>query len=185
LALASAPSSGKILPAPKRLEDQRDVMPRRQTVAIVMSVVVVACTARPSPPPAPIFEAVGQLAAATVAGAVHTYILEDGRTFELNRASVDILFEGGPGNPVVVGTVGDRRFAGVFMHQDGLPSGCWLPGLGADGIEWGGAIEIHGVLWSKGQGFKVDGIVPALGDHYSSSTRFCFDAQAHVTGVIE
>jgi hypothetical protein len=160
-------------------------VPRRLIGVIVLSVLEAACSAQPSPPPAPSFEAVGQLASATVAGAIHTYVLEDGRTFELNSESVDILFEGGPGNPVVAGTQGDQRFAGVFVHQDGLPAGCWLPGIGADGIEWGAAIEIDGVLWTKAPGFRAGSTAPRRGDHYASSARFCFDAQARVTGVVE
>lgn len=186
MALAGAPSSGKIRPAPTLgWRADANAIPRRLIGVTVLTVVVAACSTQPSPPPAPSFEAVGRLASLTVAGPVHTYSLEDGRTFELDSESVRILFEGGPGSPVVVGTQGDQRFVGVFVRQDGLPADCWLPGIGAVGREWGAAIEIDGVVWSKGPGFKAGGTVPGRGDRYPSSTRFCFDAQARVTGVVE
>jgi hypothetical protein len=162
-----------------------NAMLRRLIGVTFLTVVVAACSTQPSPPTAPRLEAVGRLASATVAGPIHTYVLEDGRTFALDSEAVRILFEGGPGSPVVVGTQGDQRFAGVFVHQDGLPADCWLPGIGAVGREWGAAIEIGGVLWSKAPGFKPGGTIPGRGDRYPSSARFCFDGQARVTGVVK
>ena len=158
---------------------------RRLSALTLVVVALAACSPPASPPPAPSFEAIGRVAAMTVAGPIHTYILEDGRTFEVDAQGVRILFEGGVGSPIVVGTQGDLRFVAVFVHQDGLPADCWLPGIGADGREWGTAIEIDGVLWSKGPGFVADGPIPARGDPYPSSARFCFDAQARVTRVVQ
>lgn len=84
-----------------------------------------------------------------------------------------------------MGTQGDRRFAGAFVHQGGLPADCWLAGIGTVGREWGAAIEIDGVFWRKATGFKASGTVPRHGDQYPGSTRFCFDAQARVTSVVD
>jgi hypothetical protein len=159
-------------------------MLRRLSWFTLIGVAFAACSPQASPPPAPSFEAIGRVAGMTVAWPIHTYVLEDGRTFEVDAEGVRILFEGGGGSPIVVGTQGDARFVAVFVHQDGLPADCWLPGIGAVGREWGTAVEIDGVLWSKAAGFVADGPIPARGDTYPSSARFCFDAEARVTRVV-
>lgn len=109
------------------------------------------------------------------------YLLDDGRTIEA-LPPARILFEGGPGQPLVLGRDAAGEFVGVFMAQEGLPADCHLPGLGPAGIERGTYIEIDGILWAKAPGFTstetpVDGA-------YAGSTRFCFNVRAEVAYTV-
>ena len=84
-------------------------------------------------------------------------------------------------SPPVIHTVG---IVAVFAHQDGLPEDCHIPGIGAVGIERGSFIEIKGVLWRKAAAFRSAQPLPALGEQFDASTRFCFDDQAEVTTTV-
>lgn len=139
-----------------------------------------------SPPSPPTIQAIGTLAAARTSGALHAFTLTDGRSFEANTDMGQlVLFRGGAlGAPFVTGLEDGRTFAAGFVHQDGLPADCWLPGIGELGIERGSFVEIGGVLWRKSLSFVSDVALPAVGEPFPASARFCFDANALVTRVV-
>lgn len=159
----------------------------RLPVAIVLAASLLGgCTSDPasSPPSPPTIQAIGILADEHIADPNRTYILADGRTFEVSIEATRVLFEGGPGQPFVLGTDASGPFVGVFMHQDGLLEDCHLAGIGPDAIERGTFIEIEGVLWRKAAAFHSSAASPALGSRYDGSIRFCFNDAAEVTSTV-
>jgi hypothetical protein len=140
-----------------------------------------ALVASPDPVAPAVFDVISTVRSISVAGSLHRYELNDGHSYEADAA--EVLFEGGPASPFVAGTQDGRRFVGVFMHQDGLPEGCWIAGIGATGTEQVGFVALRGVLWPKSPS-SDSSAAPAPSSDYPSSARFCFDGTAHVTGVI-
>jgi len=163
------------------------IAPHRLPVAIVLAVSLLGgCTSdpAPSPPGAPTIQAIGILVEEHIADPNRTYILADGRTFEVSIETTRVLFEGGLGQPFVLGTDASGPFVGVFSHQDGLPEDCHLAGTGPDAIERGAFIEIKGVLWRKAPSFVPSTDLPAVGTRYDGSNRFCFNDQSEVAYIV-
>ena len=159
----------------------------RIPVAVVLAASLVGgCTSDPvpSPPAPPTIQAIGILAEEHIADPNRTYILADGRTFEVSIETTRVLFEGGAGQPLVLGTDASGPFVGVFSHQDGLPEDCHLAGTGPDAIERGAFIEIGDVLWRKASRFDPSSDLPAVGARYDGSNRFCFNDQAEVAYIV-
>jgi len=158
---------------------------------ILGAVLVAACShVEPSPPPPPLsppsFEAIGILADERVSDPDRTYILADGRRFDVSMLQTRLLFDegGGIGAPFVLGSDATGSFVGIFGRQDGLPDGCNIAGIGGRGIDRGTFIEIKGVLWRKAPLFDPGSAPPSSGTPYPSSTRFCFDDHARVTSTV-
>jgi hypothetical protein len=136
------------------------------------------------PPPVPTIEAIGILADAHIAGLARTFILSDGRTFEVSIETARVLFEGGLGQPFVMGSDASGSFVAVFAHQDGLPDDCHIPGIGAHAIERGAFVEVEGVMWRKATTFRTSSPLPALGRAFDTSIRFCFNDRAEVAYTV-
>jgi hypothetical protein len=151
------------------------------TVAVFGGCSLASPTRAPSPPT---IRAIGILADVQISDPDRTYILDDGRTFDVSTRTTRLLFDGGPGQPFVLGTDGAGQFVAVFAHQDGLPEGCYIPGIGAHAIERGAYVEIGGVLWQKAPTFQSPVALPGLGASFDTSLRFCFDEQAQVTSIV-
>lgn len=139
------------------------------------------CAGPPQAPSPPELLMIGTVAEVRVDDARH-FVLQDGRVIDVSPP-IRILFEGGQGQPLVLGRDADGTFVGVFMGQDGLPADCHLPGLGPTGINRGPFIEIHGILWRKAAGFSSVG-APTDGAAYPGSTRFCFNDRAEVAYTV-
>ncbi|NJD30114.1 MAG: hypothetical protein FIA92_17755 [Chloroflexi bacterium] len=152
--------------------------------ALVLAFGLAAGCATPAPPAPspPNLEVVGRVIEAQARGEGRRYLLDDGRVIEISPPT-RILFEGGLGQPVVLGRDAAGEFVLVFATQAGLPADCHLPGLGPEGIERGPYIEIHGILWRKASRFS-SAETPPLGSAYSGSTRFCFDDRAEVAYTV-
>ena len=157
---------------------------------ILAAVLVAACShVEPSPPPPPLsppsFDAIGILADERVSDPDRTYILADGRRFDVSMLQTRLLFDegGGIGAPFVLGSDETGSFVGIFGRQDGLPDGCNIAGIGGRGIDRGTFIEIKGVLWRKAPLFDPASAPSSSGTPYPSSTRFCFDDHARVTST--
>ena len=166
-----------------------------RTVAVVLGTLALAgCSAvepTPSPLPStslspPIFEAIGILADERISDPDRTYVLADGRSFEVSMVHTRLLFDdgGGIGQPFIKGWDETGPFVGIFGLQDGLPDGCNIAGIGARGIDRGIFIEIKGVLWRKAPSFDPASAPRSSGTPYPSSTRFCFDDHARVTAIV-
>jgi hypothetical protein len=125
---------------------------------------------------------IGIVSEVMVADPERRYVLEDGRIIDATPP-VRILFDGGLGQPLVLGRDAVGAFVAVFLVQDGLPPDCHLPGLGAVGIERGQFIEIEGILWRKAASFS-SAEQPELGRTYEGSTRYCFDDRAEVAYTV-
>lgn len=163
------------------------IAPLRLPVAIVLAASLLGgCSSdsAPSPPSPPTIQAIGILADEHAADPTRTYILADGRTFEVSIETTRVLFEGGLGQPFVLGTDASGPFVGVFTHQDGLPEDCHLAGIGPDAIERGAFIEIKGVLWRKASTFLSSAALPALDARFDGSIRFCFNDRAEVSYTV-
>lgn len=145
-------------------------------------VVTQPATVRPRPAP-PRIEASGVLAAEKASGGDRTYVLADGRTFTIAIDATRVLWEGGPGEPFVLGSDESGSFVAVFMHQDGLPEDCHIPGIGAQAVERGAFVEVNGVLWRKAATFESSAPLPAEDSAFAGSTRFCFNEQIEVTSA--
>ena len=166
-------------------------LPRGFVLAIagIAAMVVGGCswappTSAPSAPSPPTIQAIGILADLHISDPNRTYILDDGRTFEVSITTTRLLFAGGPGQPFVLGTDGAGPFLAVFAHQDGLPEDCHIPGPGAYAIERGAFVEIGGVLWGKASTFHSSASPPALGASFDTSLRFCFNERAEVAYIV-
>ena len=161
-------------------------------ITIILGLFLVAACAEVelSPPPRPLspptFEAIGILADERVSDLDRTFILTDGRRFDISMLQTRLLFDdgGGIGAPFVLGSDGTGPFVGIFGRQDGLPDGCNIAGIGAEGIDRGPFIEIKGVMWRKAPTFDPASAPPSSGTPYQSSTRFCFDDHAQVTSTV-
>lgn len=160
--------------------------PRCLLSLVVAAALIGGCSTQPpSPPPLPpVIQTVGILAEERIADPDRTYVLADGRTIQVSIEVTRVLFEGGLGQPFVAGTDASGPFVAVFAHQDGLPDDCHIPGIGAFGIERGSFIEIKGVLWHKAAAFRSARSLPAFGEQFDASTRFCFDDQAEVMNTV-
>ncbi len=164
-----------------------------RTVAVVLgTLVLTGCSAvepTPSPLPStslspPTFEAIGILADERIADPNRTFILADGRRFDVSLLETRLLFDtGGIGSPFVKGWDETGPFVGIFGRQDGLPDGCNIPEIGAIGVDRGSFIDINGVLWRKAPSFDPASAL-APGTSYDTSTRFCFDDHARVTATV-
>lgn len=150
------------------------------------STLIAGCAAqRAETPLPPKIEAVGILAEAREAAPDRTYILEDGRRFDISTEITRVLFQGGIGDPFVLGSDPTGPFVAVFSNQDGLPPDCWIiPAGGAHGIERGIFIELDGVLWRKAPTFRPGQPVPRQGEEYPFGTAFCFNASAQVSATV-
>ena len=161
-------------------------------IALILGAFVLAACSEvePSPPPPPLspptFEAIGILADERISDPERTYILADGRRFDVSMLHTRMLFDdgGGIGQPFILGSDETGSFVGIFGRQDGLPDGCNIAGIGARGIDRGVFIEIKGVLWVKAPSFDPASAPPSSGTPYPSSTRFCFDDHARVTSTV-
>ena len=156
-------------------------------LAALAAAVLGGCSWAPaatSPPSPPTIQAIGILADERIADPDRTYILDDGRAFEVSITTTRLLFDGGVGQPFVLGTDGAGPFVAVFAHQDGLPEDCHIPGIGAHAIERGAFVEIAGVLWRKASTFQSPVALPALGASFDTSLRFCFNEQAEVVSIV-
>lgn len=160
---------------------------RLRASSLVGAVLLIgACAEPPAPPPeAPAFLAVGILADTRVADPQRTYILEDGRNFEISIDVTRVVFEGGPGHPFVLGQDATGPFVAVFAHQEGRPDDCHIiPAGGGRGIERGMFIEAEGILWRKTADFRSDVEIPPPGQDYAGLGAFCFDERAQVYAAV-
>jgi hypothetical protein len=166
-----------------------------RTVAVIVGTFLLAGCGAVEPPPSPLpstslspptFEAIGILADERISDPDRTYVLADGRSFDVSMVQTRMLFDdgGGVGQPFIKGRDETGPFVGIFGLQDGLPDGCYIPGIGARGIDRGIYIEIKGVLWRKAPSFDPASAPGSNGTPYPSSTRFCFDDQARVTATV-
>jgi hypothetical protein len=126
--------------------------------------------------------------ATTEVKADHTVVftLRDGKTLTVGP-QMRLLFGrsvGSEGAPVIGGTDQGGSFVAAFLHQDGLPVGCWTTGVGDTGVEYGIGIVIESTLWPKADTFSAPGGVPAFDHEYPDGTRFCFDATGHVASAV-
>lgn len=160
------------------------------TVLLLTVSLVGACSpaepteASPQPVP-PTIEALGILASEQDADPIRTYGLADGRTYEVSIEQTRVLFNGGGlGQPFVLGSDAAGSFVAIFSHQDGLPDGCHIPGIGVVGIEREAFIEVNGVLWRKSPSFEAAMALPAIGEEFPSAARFCFDDQAQIASIV-
>jgi len=80
---------------------------------------------------------------------------------------------------VILGTDAEGPFLATFPTQDGLPDDCFVEN--DPGIDRGSHIEILGILWRKSPGFASS---TTFGSHYPPATRFCFDRNGRIAGVI-
>ncbi len=165
-----------------------------RTVAVVLgSLLLAGCAAvepTPSPLPStalspPTFEAIGILADERISDPDRTYVLADGRSFDVSMLHTRLLFDDGGaiGQPFIKGWDETGPFVGIFGRQDGLPDGCNIPEIGAIGVDRGSFIDINGVLWRKAPSFDPASAL-APGTSYDTSTRFCFDDHARVTATV-
>ena len=163
-------------------------------VALVLGIALAGCSpAVPSPTPSlapssvlspPTFEAIGILADERIADPNRTFILADGRRFDVSLLQTRLLFDtGGIGSPFVKGWDETGPFVGIFGRQDGLPDGCNIPEIGATWVDRGPFIDINGVLWRKAPSFDPASAL-APGTSYDTSTRFCFNDRATVTAIV-
>jgi hypothetical protein len=171
--------------------ERRRVIVGGRIAVIFGAIALAACSAvEPSPPPPPLspptFEAIGILADERISDPDRTYILADGRRFDVSMLETRMLFDagGGIGAPFILGSDETGSFVGIFGRQDGLPDGCNIAGIGGRGIDRGVFIEIKGVLWVKAPSFDPASAPPSSGTPYPSSTRFCFDDHARVTSTV-
>lgn len=166
-------------------------MPVRLTVHWLLATLVVGCAAftreepvGPAPAP-PTIEAVGMTAAMMEAAPIHTYVLEDGRTFEISTDETRVVFEGGPGQPFVLGHDATGPFVAVFSSQEGRPAECHIiPAGGGQGIDRGMFIEAEGILWRKTADFRLEVQAPGLGQRYVGVGAFCFNDVAEVFAAV-
>jgi hypothetical protein len=171
-----------VIPAAGQLPNGRGL-----ALALLAAATTVAgcTTGEVTPPPsAPAITAIGILAEERIADPNRTYILADGRTFEISIDQTRVLFEGGLGRPFVAGTDANGPFVAVFAHQDGLPDACNIAGIGAFGTERGAFIEIKGVLWRKAATFHSSQPLPGSGQPFDTAARFCFNDQAEITSAV-
>jgi hypothetical protein len=135
-----------------------------------------------APPPAPpTIETTGILSDSRAADPIRTFVLEDGRTFEISLDDTRVLFEGGPGQPFVLGRDATGRFVAVFSDQDGRPADCHIvPAGGGRGIDRGLFVEIEGILWRKSADFRSEVDIPPNGEPYVGVGGFCFNERAEV-----
>jgi hypothetical protein len=135
-----------------------------------------------APPPAPpTIETTGILSDYRAADPIRTFVLEDGRTFEISLDDTRVLFEGGLGQPFVLGRDATGRFVAVFSDQDGRPADCHIvPAGGGRGIERGQFVEIEGILWRKSADFRSEVDIPPNGEPYTGVGGFCFNERAEV-----
>jgi hypothetical protein len=115
----------------------------------------------------------------------HTYVLEDGRTFEISTDVTRVAFEGGPGQPFVLGQDASGPFVAVFSAQDGRPPECHIiPAGGGQGIDRGMFVEAEGILWRKTADFRSEVQAPGPGVRYSGAGAFCFNEVAEVFAAV-
>lgn len=116
-----------------------------------------------------------------IADPTRTFVLEDGRTFEISTDVTRIVIDGGPGHPFVLGTDAEGPFVAVFASQEGRPADCHIvPAGGGIGIERGAFIETEGILWRKAPDFRSEVDMPALGQTFTGVGAFCFNERAEV-----
>jgi hypothetical protein len=133
-----------------------------------------------TPPASPRLSTVGIVAEQRQAGKVSAFTLKDGRTVSVDGDTTRQVHGGaGPDTLLVVGMDAQGLFYALVGQQDGLPPTCHV--LNEAGTEWGGGIEVAGVLWEKAPGFSSTAGSPALDQPYPGGTRFCIDGDARVS----
>jgi hypothetical protein len=147
------------------------------SAALMLALTACGLLASPAPNPPTILSA-GVTVDAKVGQSVE-YTYADGTTREVNPAGYRQLTPAGWFGPLVIlGQDDTGPFVASFMTQEGLPSTCYFEN--AEGIARGAYIETRGVLWARASSLAS----PASGSTYPIGTRFCFNAQGVIDGVI-
>jgi hypothetical protein len=152
---------------------------RRAALVLGVLLALTGCglEANPAPHPPTILSA-GVITDAKVGQSIE-YTYADGTTREVNPDGYRQLTPGGWFGPLVIlGHDDSGPFVASFMTQEGLPSTCYVEN--AEGIARGSYIETRGVLWAK-VSFVTS---PASGSSYPIGTRFCFNEQGVIGGLI-
>lgn len=147
--------------------------------AFSLALVLAACEAAVPAPPT-ILRA-GIATEVTTDGSAVEIRFASGPPARLSLAGLRLVTGGVGGELVVLGSDAVGPFLAGFTTQEGLPAGCYVDN--ARGINRGGFVELHGILWRKSSAIE-DPVRPGTDRAYPSGTRFCFDETAVIWAVL-